>query len=99
MRPVPDEDVLITIGCDIAARPTNAPGVDDLARFIRSVDRTAGGIAVGIESGGRDILTAFVEAERQCCACIDWQIEDGPEPVLHIRADEETLAALDDLFQ
>jgi hypothetical protein len=99
MRPIPAEDVLVTIGCDIQARPAGAPGIDDLAPFIRSVHRTPEGVTVLFDADGRDTLDAFVEAERHCCGAIDWRVQDSPDPVLHIRAGEAALAVIGDLFE
>ncbi|HUF53143.1 MAG TPA: hypothetical protein VMR52_05130 [Dehalococcoidia bacterium] len=98
MRPIPSEDILITIGCEIESRPASAPGIDELAPFILSVDRTEEGIAVRFDGDARETLAAFVEAERQCCGSIDWSIADGPDVVLHIRAGEAALAVIGDLF-
>ncbi|MCH7953635.1 MAG: hypothetical protein IIC25_07060, partial [Chloroflexi bacterium] len=38
-------------------------------------------------------LKAFVEAERECCAGIDWTVSEGPDVALRIEAGPAQLDA------
>lgn len=99
MRPVPDADLLDVIGCEIDERPAGAPGVDDLAPFVRSVERADGALTIRFEKEARDSLVAFVEAERHCCAGIGWTVLETPNLTLHIEAGEPALAVISGLFE
>ena len=98
MRPVPDEDLLDIMGCEIDQRPAAAPGIDDLAPFVRSAVRTADALTVRFTAAARDSLLAFVEAERHCCAGIGWTVTETPELALRVEAAAPALAVISDLF-
>lgn len=98
MRPVPSEDLLDVIGCEIDERPTGAPGIDELAPFVRSVERVAGAVTVAFAPDARESLLAFVEAERQCCAGIGWSVQETPGLALRIEAGEPALDVINALF-
>jgi hypothetical protein len=92
MRPVPDEDMLDVIGCEIEERPAGAPGLDALAPHLRSVQREAGAVTIGFHPEARETLIAFVDAERHCCAGTGWTVREAPGLALRI---EDRAAALD----
>src|SRR2546425_10258976 len=80
------EDIIEVLECDLGARPTTAPGVDSLVPHVRGVARTTGALLVEFDERAAETLSAFVDAERICCAGIGWEIERGPMLRLRITA-------------
>jgi hypothetical protein len=98
MRRFPPGDTLQVIGCEIEARPAGAPDTADLAPFVRGVERSASTVTVRFAEGARQILPAFVEAERRCCAGISWRIDESAGLTLVIEAEAGALSAIETLF-
>ena len=89
-------DLLEVLACDISARPP-APGPADLHPFVVGVVREQGALLVRFEAAGLDLLTRFVEAERECCPDIGWGIVAGP--AVRISATPTQLDAITTLFE
>lgn len=93
---IQDRDLLDLLACSIDARPL-APGPDDLRPFIVGIARGPQTLVVHFDSAVAELLTSFVEAERQCCPDIGWEIIRGP--ALRIAAPAAQLDALVSLFE
>jgi hypothetical protein len=90
-------NTLEVLACDIAARPP-APGIDDLAPFIRGVTRQTNAITVAFDPSVAGPLSQFVEAERLCCAGLGWDIDATDGLALRITATPEQLDHLEAMF-
>ena len=97
MADLPREDLLTVLSCEPERRP-QAPVIGDLAPHVTGVSRGAATLTVRFRPEARATLEAFVEAERQCCAGIGWEVSEGPEVVLRIEAGPEALDALSTMF-
>ncbi|TMG05596.1 MAG: hypothetical protein E6I09_04230 [Chloroflexi bacterium] len=99
-RSSPDrDDIIEVLECDLGARPTTAPGVDSLVPHVRGVARTTGALLVEFDEHAAETLSAFVDAERICCAGIGWEIERGPMLRLRITAGDGQLEAMASLWK
>lgn len=92
------DDMIELLACDVERRP-RAPDASDLAPHITGVSREASALAVTFAPEAGEMLEAFVEAERQCCARIGWSVREVPEPQLRIEAGAAALDALSALFE
>jgi hypothetical protein len=97
-RHIPDEDVLLVIGCELDKRPP-APGIDELAPLVARVVRSASELAIDFPIHARETVEAFAAAERQCCANIGWKVDAGSVVTLRIAADDLTLDAISQMFR
>jgi hypothetical protein len=89
-------DLIDVLACDIGARPRNAPSFQDVAPYIRSVQRHGGVITVLFDTSALGNVEALIDAERLCCADLSWDLQRKPEVRLTIGA---TRAQLDVLAQ
>jgi hypothetical protein len=67
------------------------------AEYRRRVARTSGSVVVHYANlpGARDRLAALVETERECCAFVDWRIDDASEELrLIVTGDDFALSTL-----
>lgn len=93
------EDIIEVLACEIDARPKSAPGPEQLASHVRGATRGPGSLLVYFDDEAAEVVAAFVEAERVCCAGIDWRIERGPGLRLRISAEDGQLAAIESLWK
>ncbi len=92
-------ELIEVLACDIGARPKAAPTIFDVAPHIVSVERGVGSLRIAFAAEAARDVEAFAEAERTCCAGIEWHVERGPaEVVLTIGATEGQLDALERMF-
>jgi hypothetical protein len=89
------EDIL---ACDFRARPRGAPTVFDVLPTVQHVDRTAATLTVTFAPAAVETVSAYVDAERLCCADIRWELERRPALRLHISARPGQLDILEQLF-
>jgi hypothetical protein len=100
MKKQPDaEDMIDVLVCDIQARPRGAPSIFDVSPYIESVVRSPESISISFAGAGAADVAAFVEAERLCCAAIDWRLEVGPAVVLTIGASPNQLDVFEQMFR
>jgi hypothetical protein len=92
------EDIIEVLDCDLGARPESAPGIDSLFSHVLGVARRAGALLVEFDEQAEPTLSAFVEAERLCCAGIGWEIERETSLRLRITANEVQLKAIESLW-
>jgi hypothetical protein len=93
------DEIIEVLECDLAARPKAAPGIDALLPHVRTASRADGAVIVEFDTQAAETLTAFVEAERLCCAGIGWDIERDGGLRLRITASEVQLAAIESLWK
>jgi len=93
------DEIIEILDCDLAARPSAAPGVDALLPHVRGATRTSGAVLVEFDDLAASALEAFVEAERLCCAGIAWEIERDTGLRLRISADDAQLSAIESLWK
>jgi hypothetical protein len=99
VRPLPSEDLLQIIGCEIGARPAAAPGLGELAPHLLRAERSPGALTAHFAAEAAETLEAFVAAERQCCPGLGWQLSRGAgEVTLRIAAAEPALEVLAKMF-
>ncbi len=60
--------------CEIAERPADAPGPEQIAPFLLGCHRGGGALCLPLRPEGREIVEAFVAAERLCCPGIGWSV-------------------------
>jgi hypothetical protein len=89
-------DLIDVLVCDIGARPKNAPSFEDVAPYIRTVQRTDREIVIRFDNVAALSVEALVDAEQRCCADLIWTLEREPDLILTIGA---TPAQLDVLQQ
>jgi hypothetical protein len=90
------DELLAVLACDISARPA-APGVADLAPYVRSARRTAADLILGLDPAGVEVARSFVAAECVCCSAITWELVEAPAPSLRITATGVQTDALESL--
>ncbi len=98
MRNLPREELLDVVQCEIDRRP-EAPVIADLEPHVVGFTRQPEVLTISFAPEAREVLEAFVEAERQCCAGIGWMVSDGPDVALRIEAGADALDALTMLFE
>src|SRR5438874_2541767 len=92
------DDALDVLACDFRARPRGAPTVFAVLPVIRELERAADTLTVVFTPDAAELVTAYVEAERLCCADIRWELHTEPLLRLHITAKPGQLDILEQLF-
>jgi hypothetical protein len=73
--------------------------MEAIAVGVRRVERSDAALVVLFDLASADLVGRWVEAERQCCASIRWDIERTPAAVrLRICATPEQLDVLQQMF-
>ncbi len=98
MRNIPSEDLLQVVGCEIDQRPTDAPGIDEIAALVLGGSRVPGALSVRFPADARATVEAFAAAERQCCGGIGWLVEGGTDATLTISTNDTALDAIETMF-
>ena len=98
MRNQETADLLAMLACDLQARPGGAPGIDDVIECIRATRREATALVIEFDPAASRTVTAFVEAERRCCADLEWSLVQEPRLLLRITGTPEQMDALATLF-
>ena len=76
-------DILV---CDYQLRPKGAPSFFDLDGSARGVRREDGALLIDFDPAAADQVAALVDAERQCCTSIGWELQTVPALRLRISA-------------
>lgn len=87
-------DLLDVLACEIGVRPAGAPSPEDLATGLRGIQRTGDALTLTFAPAAAALVEAFAEAERRCCAGIDWRVKQDEAVTLHIRATATQLDAI-----
>jgi hypothetical protein len=93
-----DAEILNVLSCDISARPSNGPTLDDFLSGVKTSDRKTSSLEVTFEPSLASTLLAFAEAESVCCPEIGWHVSEVPNLTLTISAEPEHLDILSELF-
>jgi hypothetical protein len=91
-------EVLDTLVCEIGRRPKDAPTIGDVIPEIRSARRDERHLMLTFDRTATDLVSAVVEAERQCCSTIVWDLETEPTLELRISAAPAQLDVLEAIF-
>ena len=89
--PADRAETLDVLACDYEKRPRGAPSFFDLEGVIRDLRREDGSLVIDFDPAAGEAVTALVEAERQCCASIGWDLQRGAGLQLRITAAPEQL--------
>ncbi|MGH2588316.1 MAG: hypothetical protein ACRDJE_25630 [Dehalococcoidia bacterium] len=77
---------LAVLACELDKRPKGAPSFSDLEAAIREVRRESGSLVVDFDPAESERVAALVDAERQCCPDIGWELQRSPALRLRISA-------------
>jgi DNA-binding transcriptional MerR regulator len=91
-------EVVDALGCELGKRPSGAPTIEDIIGSVRSLHREANSFVVEFDPAAAEKVQAVVEAERQCCSTISWQLEPEHGTRLRITALPLQLETLEALF-
>jgi hypothetical protein len=94
----PEDDALDVLACDFRARPRGAPTVFDVLPAVQQVARIPAALTVTFTPTAVALVTAYVAAERLCCADITWDLRREPMLQLQIGAKPGQLDLLEELF-
>ncbi len=98
MHELNEQDVLDVLVCDFQARPRGAASVFDVAPAVRGVRREAGALLIDFAPDAASAVAEYVDAERQCCRQIGWELSTEPAPLLRIAGTSAQLDVLEELF-
>ena len=92
-------DALYAVGCDIAARPKDAPTLDDIQPHITNIRRdledgspgVTERLTVEFDPAAAGTIAAYVAAEQKCCSDIRFAIASDNPSVMHIDAPSSLL--------
>ncbi len=88
-----DKRTLEILSCDIAIRPRNAAGIDDVCRHLLSVHSEAGKLIARFHPLGKTDVQSFADAEQLCCTSLSWDVSETDEHVtLTVYGSEKQLA-------
>ena len=79
-------EALDVLACDYQLRPKGAPSFFDLEGSVRGVRREDGSLLIDFDTAATEQVLALVDAERQCCASIGWELQTAPALRLRISA-------------
>jgi hypothetical protein len=71
----PVDQALDALSCDIEARPAGAPHFLHVHHALLAVRREPGALVIDYDPAVAPTLERVVDAERTCCAGLDWQFE------------------------
>ena len=91
-------EILDALVCEPGSRPRGAPTIGDILPAVRSARRAERHLTVTFDRTATDLVRAVVEAERQCCSTIDWELETAWRPALRIGATPGQLDVLEAIF-
>jgi hypothetical protein len=91
-------EILDTLVCEPASRPKGAPTIGDILSAVRSAHRDERQLTVTFDRTATDLVSAVVEAERQCCSTIVWDLETERALELRISAAPAQLDVLEAIF-
>ncbi|HLB23025.1 MAG TPA: hypothetical protein VJP07_02940 [Dehalococcoidia bacterium] len=80
---------LRVVGCDIGARPKDAPVFEDVRPHILAVRREPRRLTVEFDGKASELVEAFVAAERRCCSDLVFSVSPGDPTVMQVEAAPE----------
>jgi MerR family transcriptional regulator, copper efflux regulator len=91
-------EVVDALECEPGKRPSGAPTIEDIIGSVTSLHREADSLVVEFDPAAAEKVQAVVEAERQCCSTIGWQVETDHRTQLRITARPLQLETLEAMF-
>jgi len=82
-------EALQVVGCDIGARPKDAPVFEDVRPHILAVRREPRRLTVEFDGSASELVEAFVAAEWRCCSDLVFSVSPGHPTVMRIEAAPE----------
>lgn len=98
MRDALTPEVVDTLVCELGQRPEGAPTIDQIVGSVTALHRDADSLVVTFDPTAADMVQAVVEAERQCCSTLGWQLETEQGLHLRITAKPLQLDTLEEMF-
>lgn len=98
MSDLPSSEALETLVCDLGRRPTGTPTIGDVLPRVTAVRREADSLVVTFDAGASDLASAVVDAERQCCSTIGWELEASSAVELRLSGTPAQVDALAEMF-
>jgi hypothetical protein len=92
------DDALAVLACEIDKRPAGAPAFTDLLPFVRRRTRETGWLIIGFDPEAAATVSAFVDAERRCCAGIGWEVGQADLITVRITAAPSQLDVLEQMW-
>jgi hypothetical protein len=98
MSDLPSPDTLETLVCELGRRPKGAPTIGDIVTCVTAEHRQADDLVITFDPSAADLVSAVVDAERQCCATIGWELETTTAVHLRLSGTASQLDALAEMF-
>jgi hypothetical protein len=92
-------EIIEVLDCDLGVRPKVAPGIDALLPYVLGASRMSDVVLIEFDDRAAQILEAFVEAERLCCAGIGWEIDRTSGLLLRISGTDVQLTTIESLWK
>lgn len=95
-----NEETARILSCDISVRPRNSAGISELLPYVRAIHRDGQSLTVTFDASGGDAVNSFVDAERQCCTGLTWNLNSDDACLdLRINGTEDQLAVIENWFE
>lgn len=91
-------EVVDALVCELGKRPAGAPTIQGIVGSLMSLHREGDSLIVEFDPAASAKVQAVVEAERQCCSTISWQLEAEHGTRLRITALPLQLETLEAMF-
>ncbi len=88
-------EALQVVGCDVGARPKDAPMFDDVKSHIIAVRREPTRLTVEFAAVAAEQVAAFVAAEQVCCSDLAFSLIPGDPTIMQINATPELVDAVE----
>ena len=98
MREQLTPEVVDALVCELEKRPTDAPTIEEIVGSVTSLRRDGDSLVVEFDPSAVETVRSVVEAERQCCSTISWQLEPEQGTRLKITALPLQLETLEAMF-
>lgn len=82
---------LEVVGCEISARPSDAPAFEDIRPYIVSIGREPERLSIEFAASAAELVAAFVAAEQLCCSDLAFHVITGEHAVMQITATSELI--------
>jgi hypothetical protein len=94
-----DDETIKTLSCDIAVRPRDAAGVQEVMAFLLSVQNLGSSLRLSFDKRGAQTVESFVAAEKLCCTGLKWELTPHSDQIeLNISASPDQLTAVQRWF-
>ncbi len=95
-----DEESQEVLSCNLAIRPRNAAGIQEILPFVHKVALDENNVIVVFDAAGKACIESFVSAERLCCTGITWDLHSvGDEMQLHVSGSSQQVTVIKQWFE